>query len=88
MVLVELGHYLHIVAAVIMAKRWRRAKVLTDVEFIELRYEGQSASILRAFKALFLGILLNGFILGWVITAMTKIADPFIDWSAFESISI
>ena len=74
----------YIVAAVIMAKRWRRAKVLTDVEFIELRYEGQSASILRAFKALFLGILLNGFILGWVITAMTKIADPFIDWSALS----
>ena len=74
----------YIVAAVIMAKRWRRAEVLTDVEFIELRYEGQSASILRAFKALFLGILLNGFILGWVITAMTKIADPFIDWSALS----
>ena len=71
----------YIMVAIVMAKRWRRAKVLTDVEFIELRYEGAAASALRAFKALFLGILLNGFILGWVITAMTKIADPFIEWS-------
>ena len=74
----------YIAVAVVMAKRWRRAEVLTDVEFIELRYEGQSASTLRAFKALFLGILLNGFMLGWVITAMTKIANPFIDWSALS----
>ncbi|HCE84525.1 MAG TPA: sodium transporter [Bacteroidetes bacterium] len=74
----------YIVVALVMAKRWRRAQVLTDVEFIELRYDGASASALRAFKALFLGVLLNGFILGWVITAMTKIADPFIQWSALS----
>ena len=74
----------YIVVAIVMAKRWRRAQVLTDVEFIELRYDGASSSALRAFKALFLGILLNGFILGWVITAMTKIADPFVQWSAIS----
>ena len=74
----------YIVVAIVMAKRWRRAQVLTDVEFIELRYDGASASALRAFKALFLGVLLNGFILGWVITAMTKIAHPFVQWSALS----
>ena len=74
----------YIVVAIVMAKRWRRAHVLTDVEFIELRYDGAYASALRAFKALFLGVLLNGFILGWVITAMTKIADPFVQWSALS----
>ena len=30
----------YIMVAIVMAKRWRRAKVLTDVEFIELRMMG------------------------------------------------
>ena len=41
----------YIVVAIVMAKRWRRAHVLTDVEFIELRYDGAYASALRAFKS-------------------------------------
>ena len=74
----------YIVVAIVMAKRWRRAKVLTDVEFIELRYEGRLLRLSGHLKALFLGVLLNGFILGWVITAMTKIAHPFVQWSALS----
>ena len=34
----------YIVVAIVMAKRWRRAQVLTDVEFIELRYDGACLS--------------------------------------------
>lgn len=55
------------------AKLWRRAGILTDVEFIELRYSGKSASFLRGFKALYLGILMNCIIMGWVNLAMGKI---------------
>jgi SSS family solute:Na+ symporter len=55
------------------AKLWRRAGILTDVEFIELRYSGKSASILRGFKALYLGIFMNCIIMGWVNLAMGKI---------------
>lgn len=36
------------------AKLWKRADVITDVEFIELRYGGKPASILRGFRALYL----------------------------------
>ena len=50
------------------------------VEFIELRYSGKEAAFLRGFKAFFYGIILNVFILGWVITAAVKIAGPFIKW--------
>ena len=34
------------------ARMWRRANILTDVEFIELRYSGKSAAFLRGFKGI------------------------------------
>jgi len=55
------------------SRLWRRAGILTDVEFIELRYSGKSAAILRGFKALYLGIFMNCIIMGWVNLAMGKI---------------
>src|SRR5262252_6039428 len=55
------------------ARYWRRAGILTDVEFVELRYEGKAAAFLRGFRALYLGALMNCLILGWVIKAMISI---------------
>lgn len=72
----------YITVAIFFAQRWRKSHVLTDVEFIELRYDGKQAAVLRAFKAFFFGVVLNCFILGWVITAAVQIANPFIDWQA------
>ena len=37
------------------ARLWRRAGVMTDVEFAELRYSGKPAAFLRGFRALYLG---------------------------------
>jgi SSS family solute:Na+ symporter len=55
------------------AKLWRRSGILTDVEFIEFRYSGNSASFLRGFKAIYLGLFMNCIIMGWVNLAMGKI---------------
>jgi solute:Na+ symporter, SSS family len=55
------------------ARLWRRAGVMTDVEFAELRYSGRPAAVLRGFRALYLGIPINCIILGWVNLAMIKI---------------
>jgi solute:Na+ symporter, SSS family len=55
------------------ARYWRRTEILTDVEFVELRYEGKPAAFLRGFRALYLGALMNCLILGWVIKAMISI---------------
>src|SRR6202161_1919995 len=55
------------------ARYWRRAGILTDVEFVELRYEGNAAAFLRGFRAIYLGGLMNCLILGWVIKAMISI---------------
>ncbi len=55
------------------ARLWRRAEILTDVEFIELRYSGKAAAFLRGFKALYLGIFMNVIIMGWVNVALAEI---------------
>lgn len=55
------------------ARLWRRAGVLTDVEFAEIRYGGRPAAFLRGFRAVYLGLPINCIILGWVNLAMVKI---------------
>ncbi len=57
----------------LFARLWVRAGLLTDVEFAEMRYAGKPAAFLRGFRALYLGLLVNCVILGWVTKAMTTI---------------
>ncbi len=67
------------------AKLWRRAGIMTDVEFVELRYSGKAAAVLRGFRAIYLGLFMNAIVMGWVHKAMEKIfkvtipgIDPFL----------
>jgi solute:Na+ symporter, SSS family len=55
------------------ARLWRRARVMTDVEFAEIRYAGKPAAFLRGFRAIYLGVMVNLIIMGWVTRAMIKI---------------
>ena len=55
------------------ARLWRRAEIITDAEFVELRYEGKPAAFFVNFRALYFGILMNCLIVGWVNLAMEKI---------------
>jgi SSS family solute:Na+ symporter len=55
------------------ARYWRRSEVLTDVELAEIRYSGKPAAFLRGFKAIYLGLIMNCIILGWVTNAMVSI---------------
>ena len=57
----------------VYARLWRRAGVMTDVEFAELRYSGKPAAFLRGFRALYLAIPINCIVIGWVNLAMMKI---------------
>lgn len=67
------------------ARLWRRAGVLTDVEFIELRYEGRSAAALRGFMAVYGGVLQNCIVMGWVIVAMVKIWGALFDLEGLQT---
>ena len=55
------------------ARLWRRAEVLTDVEFAEIRYNGAPAKFLRGFRAVYLGLIINLIIMGWANLAIVKI---------------
>ena len=57
------------------ARLWRRSGVLTDVEFVEMRYDGKAAAVLRGVKAIYFGLVLNGIIIGWVALAMETVID-------------
>jgi Na+/proline symporter len=62
-----------ILTVVFYARLWRRAGVLTDVEFAEIRYSGRPAAFLRGFRACYLALAINSIIIGWVTAAMAKI---------------
>ena len=53
---------------------WRRSGVLTDLEFYEIRYSGKAASVVRGFRAVYLGFFFNVIIMASVNLAACKIA--------------
>lgn len=65
------------------APLWRRAGILTDLEFTEIRYSGKPAAFLRGFRAVYLGLFMNCIIMGWVNKAMMSIVSVvFPEWNA------
>ena len=68
------------------SKLWRRSKVLTDLEFYELRYSGKEAVFLRAFRAIYLGVFFNVIIMASVCLAGIKIGGILLGLSPFECI--
>ncbi len=59
----------------LFARLWRRSGLMTDVQFAEIRYSGNPAAFLRGFRAIYLGLLMNCLILGWVTKAMINIVS-------------
>lgn len=76
-----MGTITYLLVAFVFAKFWRRSRVMTDAELIELRYDGKSAAALRGFKAFYFSIVINCVTMGWVILAMGKIMRVIVDWS-------
>jgi len=70
------------------ARLWRRAGVLTDLEFYELRYSGKAASVVRGFRAVYLGLFFNCFIMGMVTLAGCKIANILFGMPPWQTILI
>src|SRR5258708_14054839 len=72
----------------LFARLWRRSGLLTDVQFAEMRYSGKPAAFLRGFRAVYLGLLMNCLILGWVTKAMTSIVGSVLGKSEAGSLAI
>jgi solute:Na+ symporter, SSS family len=73
------GAFSGVLTVFFFARLWRRAGVLTDVEFAELRYGGRPAAVLRGFRALYLALPINLIIMGWVTRAMVTILGVTLD---------
>ena len=71
---------IHSAVIVFFAAAWRKTGVLTDAQFISIRYSGNRKEALRLLRAGVSGILLNCIILAWVFRAMIKISNTFLDW--------
>jgi len=70
------------------ARLWRRSGVMTDLEFYELRYSGKAASVVRGFRAVYLGLFFNCFIMGMVTLAACKIANILFGMPPWQTIVI
>ena len=70
------------------ARLWRRSGVLTDLEFYELRYSGRAATLVRGFRALYLGLLFNAMIMATVNLAAAKIASVILGWPMGQTLLI
>jgi SSS family solute:Na+ symporter len=68
------------------SRLWRRAGVITDAEFAELRYGGKGASFLRGFRALYLAIPMNCLIVGWVTNAIVKVLNVTMGFGRTETL--
>jgi SSS family solute:Na+ symporter len=75
-----------IVTVFLFSHLWHRARITTDAEFVELRYDGKPAAILRCYRAIWFGILQNVLIIAWVMRAMVKIIVVVMGWDATKSI--
>jgi Na+/proline symporter len=67
--------------AVIWSKLWRRLRIITTAEFMEIRFGGKEARVFRGIYAVYMSlgwaVLLNGYVMGWLIRAMA----PVFQWS-------
>jgi len=72
----------------LFARLWRRSGLLTDVQFAEMRYGGKPAAFLRGFRAIYLGLLMNCLILGWVTKAMTSIVATSLGLSDHKALLV
>lgn len=76
------------VTVFIYAKLWRRSKVMTDLEFYEIRYSGKGAAFLRIFRSLYLGVLFNCLIMGTVSLAAIKIGAVMFGLSPVVTVTL
>jgi len=70
----------------LFAPLWNRARITTDAELIELRYDGKPARGLRFYRAAWFGVFQNVLVIAWVMRAMAKIIMVVMGWGEGETV--
>ncbi len=67
--------------AVIWSKFWRRLRIISTAEFVEVRYGGRAASVFRSVAAVYFSfgwaVVLMAYVTGW----LTRSVGPILGWS-------
>lgn len=66
----------------VYSRLWRRAEVMTDVELIRMRYGGAPARLLRYSRAVYVAMIVNPIIIGWVIGAMLTVLEQTVFYNS------
>lgn len=72
----------------VYARLWRRSGVFTDLEFYEVRYSGKPASVVRAFRAIYLGVFFNVMVMATVCLAAIKISAIMLGASPLQTLLV
>jgi solute:Na+ symporter, SSS family len=72
----------------LFAGKWRRARVLTDAELMELRYSGRGRLALRVLKAFYYGTVINCVVMAFVLVAAVRIAEVFLPWHEWLPVGV
>lgn len=72
-------------AAAVFARLVRRTGVITDAEFIELRYSGKTPAPFRAFLACYSGVFVASLTMGWVTLGMVEVTSQLLGWEKVTS---
>jgi SSS family solute:Na+ symporter len=70
------------------ARLWRRSGVLTDLELYEMRYSGRAATLVRGFRAVYLGLFFNCIIMATVNLAAAKISAVLLGWPMWRTLGV
>lgn len=62
-----------VLIALVFSQLWRRTGVVTENEFVELRYSGKPAAWLRGVMAIYKSLLLEIITMAWVTLGMVKV---------------
>jgi Na+/proline symporter len=66
--------------AVIWSKFWRRLKIVSTAEFVQIRYGGRAAGVFRSVAAVYFSfgwaVVLMAYVTGW----LTKAVGPILGW--------
>jgi len=75
-------------ATFLFVRFWRRAKILTELEIIEERYEGRSAGFLRGFQSIFYGIAFSALNIGFIMLAMQSFITVLLGWNEYLALAV
>ena len=72
----------------VYARLWHRSGATTDIAFYELRYSGKPAAFLRAFRAVYLGVIYNLLVMATVLLGAVKLGTVLFGVPAWVILAI